>query len=75
MRLNSAAKCHNLRGYPACECIEIATVGLWDFVINKKMEVFILNFSTLLQIIANNKQITTSKNTTKKITTSKYTYD
>lgn len=44
MRLNSVAKCHNLKTYQACGCTEITTVSLQDSVIHKEMKSFVLKF-------------------------------
>lgn len=35
----SVGSCHDLKGYLACGCNEIATVGLQDAVIHKDTEV------------------------------------
>jgi len=36
--------CHNLKGYSACGCTEIATVGSEDSVIHKDIEDFFSKF-------------------------------
>lgn len=64
------------QGYIACACTEIAAVGLQDPEIHTEMEAFIpQNLSTLLQTIKNTTKISTDKNPTTEIITSKHKKD